>query len=250
MEKESVLDKVRKLRLVADRSTNQHEAHSALLLAQKLLAQHDLAETEVVIQAEGRSHNPVVTVDALSMGSRTTVWKADLASIIASNLRCEAYLDTVYDAMGDARRTMRFVGRQRDVGVALEVYGMALASADRLCADYIRGRRITPRDAVRSGSTLSGLCRRLRTAFFDGFVVGLRARFQQQLADDTTMALVLVPDAEVRAEVGKLNLRTSRATYRDWTDGKAYEAGHRAGQSFDHAARPMPLAAPRRRLRG
>ena len=233
-DREAVLDRVRKLRAVALRTTNRHEAENALLLAQRLLAEHDLADEAGATDEPG----DVDAVDVDETG-RAVSWRVALAGVIADNLRCLHYLSR--ESRGDRPRTViRFVGRRSDVALAAEVYGQALEAACRLAALHAEARRrasrrpLTPTDI-----------RTLGTSFLLGFAAGLAQRFAEQRERHQDWALVLVPGPEVAARLEAL-LGPGAGTWRSRTGGMepgAWRAGFDAGNEYEERGRAR-LEAP------
>jgi|GEM_PF-2492048 len=233
-ERETVLDKVRKLRRVAERTTNRHEAENALLLAQRLMAEHDLAEAEAGGVQEG---GDVHAVDA-DLTGRAVAWRVALAHAVAPNFRCLFYLDRVADRADGRRATViRFVGRQRDVAVAVEVYQQAAHAAGRLAAAHVQERR------REDGWGLSPAgARILGTSFLKGFASGLTQRFEAQRHEHREWALVLVREPAVDEKFADL-LGPTSSTWRSSSrlvEPGAWGAGFEAGKGFDGQTTASP----------
>lgn len=231
-EKETVLDRVRKLRAVAERTTNQHEAENALLLAQRLMIEHDLEEASV--EGACSAEDEVVDADADEQSHRPTGWRNEMASIVAGNFRCAHYLEERWEADRQGR-VLRFVGRTQDVRLAVEVYRQALVAATRLADLHVATRR---RARVKRSTLLLW-----RKSFLLGFAAGLGQRFAQQRDAHPEWGLVLVRDPEVDKTLGFLlggegvpwSSRASRTV-----EQGAWGAGFQAGAAFDPQARRLP----------
>ena len=225
-----LLRKVRLLRVMAERSTNEHEAHTAALLAQKLMAEHGLSEI-AGIEIEEEGANPVVNVPVTSPRRRMPVWQSRLLNVVAGEFRCKAYFHT--DPTDPASgRSLRLVGRSRDCGIVVEVWAQAVSAASRLSARYTRN---APLSYYR---TLSP-----RTSWCEGFVTGLGDRLAEQRRGHQEWGLVLVPDEQVRAEVAELHLKAAHSR-RVFVDTAARLAGWQAGHAHD-ARRPDRVDATR-----
>lgn len=219
-----VLDKVRKLRRVAEGSTNENEAHNALLLAQKLMAEHRLAEADVA--GPEPDSNPVEHVTVLA-AAKHVAWKVWLSSVIAKNFRCTVYLSRSR-RLNESR--IHFLGRREDLAIAIEVYAGALEAATKLAGIHVRQRQ----DAAAWFGVPHPAKHWLdvRAAFYTGFVNGLGQRFEEQRAANQQWGLVLVQDAVVVAEAK----RTIKGKGRGFGgnsghDRDAYQAGVNAGRA-------------------
>lgn len=233
MEPEALLQRVRKLRAVAEGTTNRHEAENALLLAQRLLVEHDLAETDAASATDG-----AIEARDVEQTGRPVAWRVELAGAVAPNFRCLHYLRRTRDAGQLQTTTIRFVGRQADVALAAEVYRQAGESACRLAAAHVAERR-----RVLPCRLSPGQVRTLGTSFLLGFASGLARRFAEQRARHQEWALVLARAPEVDAAMAEL-LGPNAGTWRARggpREGRAWGAGFSAGREHD----PQP---PRRAL--
>jgi len=242
-ERETVLDKVRKLRRVAERTTNRHEAENALLLAQRLMAEADLVEAD----ADEAPEDSDVDGLAADQTGRAVAWRVALANAVAPNFRCRFYLDRQVEAADGGRSTvLRFVGRRRDATVAVEVYQQAVHVASRLAAAHVEVRRREQRWGLSAVDA-----RMLGTSFLKGFASGLDGRFAAQRQEHQEWALVLVPEAAVDQKYNDL-LGPDRSTWRasaSRIETGAWGAGFEAGKGFDGQAAGRPgLDRPRRAL--
>ena len=230
----SVLEKIRKLRAVADRSSNKHEVYAAMLAAQRLMAEHDLQEADLAHDgSEAESpHGPVehASVDA---SGRYTAWKGWLGMAIADNFRCACYTHRDYD-LGRSRTQIMLLGRRDDVAVAREVYLASQDAALRLADAHLAVRRSNAQGWKRYSIAH---WRHVRTSFYSGFVDGLRDQFTAQRATHQEWGLVLVKDAMVVSEAERVITGkpfVSRA--RNGRDQGAYGAGYAAGRHMETAA--------------
>lgn len=225
-----MLARVQKLRRVAERTTNRHEAENALLLAQRLLAEHDLAE--VALPAD----EGVTAADAERTG-RAVAWRLALAGAVAPNFRCLAYLQREPRQPGAAGgATLRFVGRPGDVALALEVYRQAAAAARNLARAHVRARR---HDGLRLSPAGA---RQLSGAFLQGFAAGLAQRYAAQRRAHREWALVLCRDPAVDAHFATLvgpGPGAWRPSRRTW-EGQAWSAGWQEGDAFAAGPRQLP----------
>lgn len=109
-EKEKVLNKVRRILLIAQKTNYEGEAETAMLKAQALMVEHGLTVEDVSADEEGDGQE-VISVEADAMGQRLTHWRGTLAVIIAENFRCKVFV--LYRELRKSKQaTLRFRGRQ------------------------------------------------------------------------------------------------------------------------------------------
>lgn len=87
MEKDKIINKIQKLLALAS-SKNENEAQTAMLMAQKLMAIHNIEMSQV--ETVGVDNN--VIEEQADVKSHKTKWKRWLANVIAINFRCETFL--------------------------------------------------------------------------------------------------------------------------------------------------------------
>lgn len=224
MEQESVLERVRKLRAVAERTTNQNEAETALLLAQRLMVEHDLDERS--IETADHGDVGVSDLDGDACAHRAAAWRNALACVVAENFRCVYYIGWG-KGQASSLRIIRFVGRTADVRLAVEVYRQALLAATRLAGLHVAARK---RPRVKRSTLLLW-----RKSFLFGFSAGLGQRFAQQREEHPEWGVVLVRDPEVDKALDVLLEGGTRWFSRASAaiEQGAWGAGFRAGAAFD-----------------
>jgi len=154
---ELVMKKIQKLLALAE-SANEHEALSASLKAQKLLAKYNLD----LEQVDGEVDQDI---EEAKMNVTTgNTWKADLAVIIANSYRCKFYVltDNIYV----------FRGYRADVLVARRVFAYLFSVGKRLGKDF---------------QSTNSATRNAYSSYCWGFVVGIRMELEKQC---TALALI------------------------------------------------------------
>lgn len=208
---ESALRKIRKALALARDNSNADESHSAMLLAQRLMAKHNFTASDIVendvIKKTGKSY---------SKARRIAWWQLNLGNIVAENFRCYSFY-----AEG---RYVGFVGLEEDVKIALEVFDFASNAIKHHSSQYLlqnKARR-TRRHA-----------NALKNDYIFGFLNGLRDKFEEQVESES-LALVLVKDElavrafeEMKTKPGKqrtINISgDDEAKQRGYVDGKNLE---------------------------
>lgn len=176
MEYEDVLRKIEAC-LALSKSSNEHEAKAALVMARKLMAMYKISEKELNVKK-------ISIIDLktdIYFTKRKTLWKLELACTIAFHFRCE-----VYYIRGTRSQTCRLciIGEGKDSEVCLRVLTEAVAYIE----DRIRG--------ANAGDSMS---------YGMGFCMGLRFAYQAQDETDKEMALVMRVPSTVTDFLNSLN---------------------------------------------
>jgi len=215
MQRDDVIQKVRKLLALASGNANKNEAVAAALKAQKLMADYDVEVDEVA--GEEASREPVeVRTEAYARGD----WRGWLASAIADNFRCRSYRHWRRKARRNLEHEQVFVGYELDARAAAMTYERLAEVGERLareeCARYRR---------------VYGEARGVKNTFLLGFVNGVRSELEKQ-----SQALMLVCPKEVEEYYDNLKLRKGRAV-RISLEHDARAAGASAGHDAVRAGR-------------
>lgn len=206
--KESIIDKVRKV-LALTHSNIDGEAKAALLMAQKLMAEHHLVMADVA--SVDKTIKQVVD-DGVFESARMPWFYGKTARIIADNFRCYAYINRGYRS-----KTIQFIGLKEDVDLAKMVFSSALEMMNYHAKKYMKDNHLTGAG--------------IRNTYIGGYMVGLKEQFDEQVKHND-WGLVLVKDAEVKSVYDKLNLRSVRSKVRMTGDQHAQASGIDQGRQF------------------
>jgi hypothetical protein len=128
-----ILERIRKLRALS-RSASAHEAAAAAAIAEKLIAEHGIAEA-MLDAGDGEEdigdHDPL---DVMAAG-RFVHWK----SYLLSNL-CDLHGCAHCYAVEGGRRVAVFFGRRSDVDIVKDLYGWLSSEVERLSSKAARGK--------------------------------------------------------------------------------------------------------------
>ena len=168
---EPVIIKIKKL-FALSTSSNENEAQAALLKAQELLAKYKLSMRDV----NGHTMpSKDVSKKFTDITFKKATWKGLLASLIADNFSVYVY----YYTRGSNR--VVFYGLKEDTETAAEVFEYAV--------EFITGKvRQLRQRYYRLGQSAKGL----ENDYAQGFIVGLKQKFDQQKRENQEWALVLV----------------------------------------------------------
>lgn len=214
MNNEKALDRIKKLlRLARDSGATQAEAESALLQAQRIMAEHGFEDGEVL---ETAAPEEAILDEDVAVVRRREFWRGRLAVTVARNFRCKMY----WRSRPDGLNGVHFLGRKGDVAIAREVYVAAQEVALQQARSFL---------AVNRGGLVA------RNAFLAGFAEGLAAKFDEQVAvmKAAGTSLAVVADAGVEAKYDELELRTGKRSSARLSDPSARAAGQQAGRAFE-----------------
>ena len=178
---EKLVSRIKKLLNVAEGKANENESQSAMLKAQKLMAEHNISLKDVAdINLDTKKVDDKPIMDAKG---RLTWWEKEMGGTIALNFRCTPYIKSSKVAKV---RVMMFLGLEEDVAIAIEVYRFAVHAIKRLSKDYVFVKR-----GLKGAEATA-----LKNDFMGGFIRGLDYAFKQQV-EKNNWGLILVKDALV-----------------------------------------------------
>lgn len=167
--KEKLMEKVKKLLALAGNNPSQDEANAAYLKAQKLIAEYNLNMSEC-----GEEKEEIITM--LATHPNNNGYRTKLAVILARNFRCEVMMHS---------GVVMFVGYKADVEVCTEVFNHAYKVSRR------EGQRME-RLAKKNGESIHGV--------FNSYVLGFCDGIKYALDKQCTALMIVVP-TEVHDEV-------------------------------------------------
>lgn len=238
-----IVDRIRKLMAQAQ-SDNAHEAALAAGMAQEMMFQYQISETDLVVE-EKREAEPVIE-GSIAGGNKKQrdVWKACLANGIAKGFGCEMY--NSHDEKGFPR--FQVYGIESVVQTVSYIYGYLVLEIERLCEVAWKGEG---RAEVSFGEKAKA--RTWKNSFRMGAVNAIYRRLQEQRKEQTAQvgammaaakaaksapstALALYKTDEERVAEGykelskKLRLRSGRSS-KTRTSRNAYQHGTEAGNN-------------------
>lgn len=176
MTRKRVIERVRKLLALA-KSSNEHEAALAAAHAQRLLAEHNLAISELEMREEGAGEAE------LTVARTVPKWLSSLFAVVAHAFDCMAIVASTADA-----GRLRFIGVGEDPAVAACTLQFLMQELRRLASRYLKQQ---------AAELLSpAIRRRMRDSYLLGGVQGVQQAMALQKAATPTTAGALVPVKE------------------------------------------------------
>ena len=207
-------DKIRKLLSLAQ-SDNDHEAKAALLKAKQLMAEHKIAEVDiidVVNQKVLRKHT------SITYTCHTKPWLANLSRIIADNYCCKNFMSKY---KGSQTKEVCFVGLEDDVELCNEIYKYAVDTIDVNVKKLLKGKS-------KYGARYKKI---IYDSYANGFLEGLEEAFNKQ-KDESDWGLVMVTPQAVIDNISDLkNFKSVSHNYGQ--ENSAYDKGSEDGKNFD-----------------
>lgn len=204
MTREMAIDKIRKILALAENNPSEHEAISAALMAQKLMAKYNIQETEI---QEEVTDNNIESLQVVVSG-KVQKWRLYLAQVVAKNFRCKVYL---------RGQDVVFFGYKKDADICKEVF-LSL---------YRIGVKLSDK-AKREARSKYGTAKGIRNSFCIGFVDGIRSELEKQ-----STALIIIVPKEVNEKYDNMSRgwknRASNVSVNRFNPD-AYSAGKQAGK--------------------
>lgn len=188
----NIVEKIRKLLNLASENSNENESRSALLKAQRLMAENSLTEKEIV--GGNKQEIEVLTVSSSVKVGKST-WRSHLGGVFADNHRCYCFL------RGSGNEFfVTFMGEKTDVEICLMSYEYAVDVVER----ELNNLRNTYRREGRS-------FRMVGNSYGINFSLGLDTAFKEQREEHQEWGLILSVPQEVVNEFNNLNTKASKS---------------------------------------
>jgi len=215
MTNEKIVHKVHLLLNKAANNPSEEEAQSCILMAQKLMIENGISQSEVDAQGDNIRVKNVVRMK--TDYERLAWWKKGIARVIAENFRCHNYTNT-----RNGNSCIVFLGLDQDVDLAKITFEFACDSIKYGVKQFSKERK------SKGMSTDAGL----RNDYMGGWIQGLRDRFKQQIVE-SNWGLVLVKDALVIQEYENMKLKKgSHSSIASSGSSSARSTGYKDGKSF------------------
>ncbi len=176
MENQEIILKVKKL-LALSKSTNENEALSAMMMAQKFIMKYKLSIKEV------EEFNDIsIGANGTGLKFRSSKWKALLGRVIANNFGCYMFYRS------GKTHEICFFGKEEEVTICKIMLEYAIKCIDsnssKILKEMKKDRRRKHFNGIKSDYAL-------------GFISGLDQRFKDQVKSNQEWGLVFVKDPMV-----------------------------------------------------
>lgn len=183
-----IVKKVKGLLAIAKDENKDEESQSAFLMAQRLMIQYDIDKADIL--EEGEEVEPIGE-ESVTVYKKLFWWERTLGQIIAKNFRVKMFYNSKRKN-GDQRKKTKvvFYGFGKDLELAKEMYILAYEVLLYHSQKYI-DRWYEDEEVARERY----LTESIKASYIRGFLNGLEARFEEQVAVLTERyeVMVLIP---------------------------------------------------------
>lgn len=210
---EKLLNKISNLLDLANNNPNEHEAASAALKAQELMAKYHI---ELADLSEGESKEDMIKLPVVVDKGNYLKWRYNLASAIADNFRCKVFSKDIMTDNLDWKPAMVFFGYESDAKIAAKTFSYLFKLGNKFADRYYNKCK-----------SEGGLTRGVANYYLKGFVKGIRDALEKQ-----STALMIVTPKEVEDEFTEMSKIFRKASYSIscTNDGRAYDEGRKDGK--------------------
>lgn len=227
---DSIIRKVKGLMALAEDNSNEDEAQSAFVMAQKLMMKYNIEQSEI----EDKTDKSKI-INGQAAAYKTVYWYEKLlANIVSDNFRVKHYYSNKYFE-GDIKikRTVMFYGLEQDVKIAKEIFILANDALDFYTKRFVEAVYATG-DYDRERSFTSNL----KNSYMQGFIIGLEEKMKSQrfALQEEYGLVVLTPKVveegynELQKDFGKpIDMKIPNIE-----ELAAYHQGYKDGEEIDY----------------
>lgn len=232
---ENIIRKIQGLLALANNNSNEEEAQSAFMMAQKLMFKHDITMSELDVGQDSLT----IEKGQATVHKKLFWWERELANIMSENFRVKNYINSKrLDGDLKRKRAVMFMGFEKDVALAKEMYLLAyevlLFYSKRFVEEYYESYI----NVLRTNKTTN----ELKNSYMRGFLAGLDSKFQEQVAKmkEENALMVLVPK-EVEEEYNSMfdGTKPLNLNIPPIEEIIAYEQGYKDGNEVDYTRRTI-----------
>lgn len=228
---DSIIRKIKGLLALAEDNTNDDEAQSAFVLAQKLMIKYNIEQSEITNEPDTSS-----ITEGQATAYKTLFWyEKELAIIIADNFRVKSFLyNKRFSGDVKKRRSIFFYGLEQDVKVAKEIFVLANDALEFYTKRFIEEFYKVNWDIYRDKTHTTNL----KNSYIRGFIDGLKKKLAEQrfsLQEEYGL-VVLMPKIveESYAEYSKTFGKGSNFKIPKIEEVIAYQQGYTDGETIDY----------------
>lgn len=226
---EKMMTKIRNLLDTTEANgATAEETQSAIALAQKLMAKHNIAVSQITAGGKTKAVEP--TIGLAFEASKLQWWVKVLGAAIAENFRVKVYTQRI----NAKSRGIVFMGEPDDIEIATHVYKFALAQMEHHAAKYRRRRRAAEKKQYGSLVFFDGNA--VRNDYMSGYINGLKDKLKAQVDADEAFALAVQTPHAVTKRWNEMQLGRDNVKVRSAGDSDARQKGYEQGQKFSAPA--------------
>ncbi|MCW6660532.1 DUF2786 domain-containing protein [Aerococcaceae bacterium NML191292] len=222
-EQNKIIEKLRRLLALANDAPDDEEGQNAFLMAQRLMIKHKVERSMI---SEENPEEINIQQRPVTAHKRLYWWERRLGEIISENFRCIMFYNSKKNGRQFQRRIV-FYGAEEDLKLAEEMFV--------LCYEYTRHR--VKKFMKEKPQWLSISVRNsMRSDYLQGFLAGLRQRFEEQVSILTKeYSLVVLRPKEVTESYKELSADWDALSYTtpDISSGRIYFQGVEEGKEID-----------------
>lgn len=210
---EKLLNKISNLLDLANNNPNEHEAASAALKAQELMAKYHI---ELADLSDAESKENMIKLPVVVDKGNYLKWRYSLAQAIADNFRCKVFSKDIMTDNLDWKPAMVFFGYESDAKIAAKTFSYLFKLGNKFADRYYN-------KCKSEGSLTRGVA----NYYLQGFVKGIRDALEKQ-----STALMIVTPKEVEDEFTEMRkmFRNVSCSISCTNDGRAYDEGRKDGK--------------------
>lgn len=215
MDREKVIDKVKKVLNKCSNNPSQEEVIQALQLAQKIALKYGI-DIETLQMEEGKYTEEDVSQERIDFGTESVSSKqVQMATLIADNFKCR-----ILKIRRGGKSYLCMVGLPEDVKIAIEILNYTWTLYEALFKKFLSNRKksvkLTRRDSLL-----------LKNDYFFGFIEGVREGLTANVKE---FGLVVVTPNAVIQSLSKYKEIGIRSSLMVEGDAEAFYTGKRDGE--------------------
>ena len=211
-----ILEKISKALRLGTNNANEHEAQSAILAAQRLMAKYKISEEEInEFLNENEKKEDKVIEEKAENEMNNNKWKRRLMVTIAKNFRCDVYYNN---------NKLVIVGAKEDILISKRVYLYAKEA-------ILKSFRVFFKNNYEVSCISSSMRNRYKREYALGFIKGLSEKFEAQKVS-SELALV-VTNPKVKEYINNIHFNGIYHTRISHIyDNHCFNAGRRKGRDL------------------
>ncbi len=212
-DRQKLISQIKKMYALAGNNPSKEEAEQAMIMAQNLMAKHDLSQKDIAFESE-----PEVCDVSVEGDDRKNIpyWQKPLVSVLAKNLKCSYYFQ-----WEETKWVIKIVGLEGDVEICLDTVNFAFSHYQRSWDDFMK--YVLAADVYSTRTKTNAR----KNDFTKGFVMGVEEAFEKNVEEK---GLIIVQPEAVTARIKSLKLRAEKRSERSSAgDAEAVMSGYVAG---------------------